>query len=275
MRFMKQWLLALGVVAPLALAQGTLEIIPLRHRTVDQVLPVLRPLLEPGGTLTGQSSQLIVRTNPRNLAEIKQALDAIDRPLRRLQISVRFDTTAGAERQDLEARGTVRSGDVTISNRRFPAERSEASVRVQEERSSLDERVDQRVQVLEGGRAFISTGQSRPVRQREVIRTPGRVVVQETTAMQDLATGFEVVPRLSGDMVFLDIAPQRETPGALPGSVQSQRVASSVSARLGEWFEIGGSSSAESRDERGILSTRRSGAAESRRVWVKVEEVRD
>src|SRR4051812_34334968 len=37
-----------------------LEIISLRHRTVEQVLPALRPLLEPGGTMTGQSNQLIV-----------------------------------------------------------------------------------------------------------------------------------------------------------------------------------------------------------------------
>jgi type II secretory pathway component GspD/PulD (secretin) len=275
MTLMKHLLLALAVAAPAALAQGTLEIIPLRHRTVEQVLPVLHPLLEPGGTLTGQSSQLIVRTSPRNLAEIKQALAAIDRPLRRLQILVRFDTAAGASREAIEARGTVRAGDATISNRRAPAQRSEASVRVEEQRSSLEERVDQRVQVLEGGRAFISTGQSRPLRQREVVRTPEGVVMRETTVMQDLATGFEVVPRVSGDRVFLDIAPQRETPGALPGSVQSQRVASTVSARLGEWFEIGGAASGASRDDRGVLSATRSSAEDSRRVWVKVEELRD
>jgi hypothetical protein len=188
---------------------------------------------------------------------------------------VRFDTASGAAREAIEARGTVRAGDAAISNRRVPSQRSEASVRLEGERSSLDERVDQRVQVLEGGHAIIASGQSRPLRQREVVRTPGGVVTRETTVMQDIATGFEVVPRLSGDRVFLDIAPQRETPGALPGSVQSQRVASTVSARLGEWFEIGGAASAASRDDRGIASAARSSAEDSRRVWVKVEEIRD
>src|SRR5256885_10971400 len=52
-----------------SLAQQALEIIPLRHRTLDQVLPALQPLVEPGGALTGQSGQLIVRTSPANLAE--------------------------------------------------------------------------------------------------------------------------------------------------------------------------------------------------------------
>jgi len=46
---MTRFLVLLLFLAPAALAQGTLEVIPLRHRTVEQVLPVLRPLLEPGG----------------------------------------------------------------------------------------------------------------------------------------------------------------------------------------------------------------------------------
>src|ERR1700752_1999939 len=79
------------VVASQASGQGALEIIALRHRTADQVLPALRPLMEPGATLTGQGTQLIVRTSPANLAELMRALEAIDRPSRRLQISVRYD----------------------------------------------------------------------------------------------------------------------------------------------------------------------------------------
>jgi type II secretory pathway component GspD/PulD (secretin) len=87
-----------------SLAQQALEIIPLRHRTVDQVLPVLQPLVEPGGALTGQSGQLIVRASPANLAEIKRALEAIDRPLRRLQISVRFEESEAVARASTCAR---------------------------------------------------------------------------------------------------------------------------------------------------------------------------
>src|SRR5687768_17297058 len=80
---------ALSAAAKLSSAQA-LEIIALRHRTPEQVLPALRPLLEPGATLSAHSNQLIIRTSPANLAEIRRALEAIDRPARRLQISVRF-----------------------------------------------------------------------------------------------------------------------------------------------------------------------------------------
>ena len=87
--------LALGLAITCAtghcLAQYSLEIIPLKHSTVEQVLPALRPLVEPGGTLAGQQGQLFLRTSPANVAEIRRALDVIDRPLRRLQISVRSE----------------------------------------------------------------------------------------------------------------------------------------------------------------------------------------
>jgi type II secretory pathway component GspD/PulD (secretin) len=260
---MRRFLLLLLCVAPGAFAQSTLEVISLRHRTADQVIPVLRPLLEPGGVLSGQFSQLFVRTSADNLAQIRAALDAIDQPARRLIISVRFDT----------ARDSARSGvqtDARISNRGSGAE-----IRIQDSSSSAGERVDQRIQVLEGGRALISSGESRPMRQRQVIQTPGGPVVQNTTVIQDASTGFEVVPRLSGSTVYLEIAPQREqfAPGP-SGAIQSERMASTVSGRLGEWIELGGASNASTRADSGILSSMERTATDSRRIWVKVEALR-
>lgn len=226
---------SLLVCASAAFAQAGLEVIDLRYRTAEQVLPVLRPLLEPGGVLTGQRSQLIVRTSAANLAELRRVLDSLDRPARRLAISVRFDSDASAAE-------TAVAVDARVSNRSAGVD-----VRATTSRSIDGERVDQRLQVMEGGRAHISAGGSRPLRMREGV------------VIQDIATVFEVVPRLAGDTVFLDIAPQRESAGAAPGSVQALRSASTVSARLGEWVELAGV---------------QRNAGESRRIWVKVDEVR-
>src|SRR6478735_9601175 len=81
----------LALASAASLGQGAIEVIPLRHRTAEQVIPVLQPLLAPGGALSGQYNQLIVRTSPENLAQIRQVLESIDKPSRRLMISVRFD----------------------------------------------------------------------------------------------------------------------------------------------------------------------------------------
>jgi hypothetical protein len=240
---------ALAVASGALSAQPALEIIPLRHRTVEQVLPALQPLVEPGGTLSGSRGQLFLRASPANVAEIKRALDAIDRPARRLQISVRFDDAEDRERRALGGSATVGSAGARVT------------VTAEESRRTSGERVDQRVQVVEGGRAFIFAGQSRP------LRVPG------STEIQDIESGFEVTPRLSGDRVVLEVAAQRETPGAHPGQVQGQRVATTVTTRLGEWVEVGGTGSQEARDDRGIGAARTTRATQSRRVWLKLEEL--
>jgi hypothetical protein len=233
LRYLVRLVLAalLGAVFNVAFAQQALEIIPLRHRTVEQVLPALQPLLEPGATLSGSRGQLFLRASAPNAEDIKRALAAIDRPAKRLQISVRLDDAVARERRDLQASGSVGSGGV-----RFSASAQDA-------RTSSGERIDQRLQVLEGSHAMILAGQSNDER--------------------GLASGFEVVPRLAGGGVSLEIAQQRETPGSRPGSVQGQHVGTTVHARLGEWVEIGGTGRAMSRDGRR--------ATESRRVWLKVE----
>lgn len=216
-----------------AWGQGTLEIIPLRHRTADQVIPSLRPLLEPGATLTGHGTQLIVRTSPGNLAELQQALGAIDRPARRLQISVRLE----------ESREGA-SGEVGASGR-ISERGSRIDIRADERETRASGRADQHIQVLEGGRATIFTG----------VQTPYR----------DLASGFYAVPRLVGDRVLVDILQQEESP------VRQQRLATTVSARLGEWFEVGGAVEGAAREDRGLASRSTAERTQSRRVWLKVE----
>jgi hypothetical protein len=55
--------------------------------------------------------------------------------------------------------------------------------------------------------------------------------------------------------------------------VQAQRIVTTVTARLGEWVELGGTVAAADRDDRGIASSSARRTSESRRTWVKVEEL--
>jgi len=189
------------------------------------------------------------------------ALQPADGTPRRLVILVRFDDAGEAARRDVGASGR-------ISNRG-----SDVELRAEDNRSSREERVDQRVQVIEGGRATLFIAQSRPVMQRQTIQTPAGAIGQQTIVVQEAVTGFQVTPRLSGDRVFLEIAPQSERLDSR-GGVEGQRLATSVVGRLGEWFEISSVVSREARDERGFASSSDTRASGVRRVWVKVEELR-
>jgi hypothetical protein len=88
------------------------------------------------------------------------------------------------------------------------------------------EQVAQRVQVLEGRPAVIYSNRSRPVRQR--IHTPAGVIPQEVTVVHDQATGFQVIPRLRGQAVELEIAAQ----------AGAAHTATTVQAEFGQWIRL-------------------------------------
>ena len=63
-----------GCAAAAHAQQIVLEVIPLHYRNAEEIIPVLEPLVARGGTISGLNNQLILRTTPDNLAEIKHVL---------------------------------------------------------------------------------------------------------------------------------------------------------------------------------------------------------
>ena len=263
-RFAMLLLAMLSVLASGGVQAQQMEIIPLRNRTAEELMPILRPRVEPGGALTGMQYQLILRASPNNVADIRRVISQLDVRQRRLQISVRQDADGSQE-----VRSASAGARVILSS---GASSASIDGRLQDDRRNTQDRVSQTVQVIEGGIATINVGQSVPVPSRLVTRTVNGVLVQDTTSYRDVGTGFQVQPRLAGDRVTLEINPQRDTPGP-GGTVNIQRAQTTVSGRLGEWMELGGSSMSESRSGSGILSSSAAERSDRRSVWVKVDEL--
>ena len=285
---MKRLFAVLLLLLPLlAAAQQEMEIIPLRHRTVDQVLPLLRPLLEPGAALSGMNNQLILRASRKNRDEIRQALAALDTPARSLRIVVSQNRDLEMRHSGAEAFGSVGNDNVriiqppsgavggTTGGGRVEIRRNGNVVggQVVDTRSARTAGAAQSVQVVEGGRAFINVGQSLPLPLRQVVLGPGGAVVTDTVVYRDIGQGFYAEPRVAGDRVTLEISPQFDTPGAGYGSVNTQRVSTTVSGRLGEWIELGSSGQQASGRERGNFSVGTTEVRDARSIWLKVEEV--
>lgn len=274
------------LLSAFAIAQQEMEIIPLKNRTVNQVMPVIRPLVEPGGALSGMNNQLILRASRKNREEIKQALAALDTPARQLVIRVTQNRDAAMNRSGAEAFGSVGNDNVRITQHPTGVASGGGTVvirrgdsvvggQVVETRSTRTASAAQSVQVVEGGRAFINVGQSIPLPMQQVVLGPGGAIVTNTTVYRDIGQGFYAEPRLAGDRVMLEISPQFDTPGnAGYGSVNTQRVSTTVSGRLGEWMELGGSGQQAAGTQRGNLSVGTSDVRDNRSIWLMVEEVR-
>ena len=281
---MRAWIPAILCGIPLwVMAQTEMEIIPLRHRTGEQVVPALQGLLEPGGTLSAFDKQLIIKTSRRNLEQLRQALSVMDRPLRRLRIRVSQSREVESHQQSTQVSGDVSFGRNVriIAPQAMPPETSRIEIRQgaavlrasgSEVQHSGEQLSTQSVQVLEGGRAMIRVGRSIPLLFRQLAYGPQGRVVTTSQVYHDVGQGFVAVPQLVGERVSLEISPVFDTPGG-GGQIETQRLSTTVSGRLGEWIELGGSQQQSDHQGRGLLGGERAAAQDNRSIWLQVEEL--
>jgi len=254
-------LMALGATA------AELVVIDLHNRTADELLPVIRPMAG-DAALSGADYKLFVRGTASDVARIREMLNVIDRAPQQLMISVRYSGTP--QSRDSDVRGAA-----SITDRN-----SEVVLNGHVVRSTASDNSISSVRVLEGNGAHISTGQSVPVI-GTILSTasngkhPARLSI--ATDYRELTSGFDVVPRVNGDRVVLEISTQQQRAGAsVSGTVTTQRTTSTLAGRLGEWIELGGvdSSFTEQRNSAGVAGGSRHTTTQSdqRIVAVKVEK---
>lgn len=261
----RQFLLFIaGVAAALAAFAQPLEIIQLRNRPAEQVIPIVRPMLDRDGAITGTGFQLMVRTSPANLAQIRQMVENLDRAARQLVIEVRRDSEAGGTRFDAQGNVSIGPGSTRASGSLSDSTRQSAQSGTQQLRTQ------------EGLPAFISAGTSQLVPQRTVRRTVNGTVIEETAVPRDISSGFYVTPRVNGGTVFLDVSTQRAdaNPALGPGGANVSRLSSTVSGRLGDWIELGGVNQSGGTESSGLLSRSSASANAVERVWLRVTEAR-
>lgn len=234
------WAVALLSVSLTSVADDIVKIITLKHRLAADLVPTLEPFVDEQGVLTAKDNKLIIRTSIRNFGQIRELVEQLDRPLMRLLIEVR-QPLAGSR----EARGM--SEQLSLSDKR-----AETELETQRTASRDQAATDQRIQVLEGHSAVIKSGQLVPMAKRQLRDSRAETVIEQ----QDVSSGFSVTPHLAGeDTVLLEIAPFSASLDSNGGGIiNRQQAFTTVSGKLGEWIEIGGTSSREQGQAR-IYST--------------------
>lgn len=270
-------LLAAMLSAATVAQSQSLETIPLQYRTAEELLPILQPLVPQDSVVTGTGNLLFVRADAATLRQLREALASLDRAPRQLLITVGQATTAQGNGASVRGSGTLGSGDVQVGVNRPPANGAGGQVVVRSGTVDDDMHNVSSVRALEGYETYVSLGQSRPFTSKTVtsgVHHPP--VVSQTTGFRDVQTGFYATPRISGDRVTLEISSrqQRLTDQTGVAPVTTGRITTTVSGRLGEWMQIGGSAGgADSRDS-GLVSWGTRSELTQYSAWVKVEEVR-
>lgn len=271
-------LLCLAGQRPAAAQDMVLEVIPLKHRPVSEVLPIIRPFVDKRGTVTGMNNQLIVRTTPANLEELRRILERIDAAARRLVVTVRFDAAdrGGTGRAEVAGEVGVGGDGKLTAGRPAPGTGDRVQITVRQTAARSEFADTQQIRVLEGNVAFIAVGQSIPIPERATTATGETTTTHDTIRYKDVTSGFYVLPRLSGDRgdrVTLEISPHK---AALSrhggGAIDVQQMHTTVATRLDEWIEIGAVTRNEQTGARGIVFSTADRSDRHGRIFLRVTE---
>ena len=248
-----------------AVADYPLEVIPLKHQTVEQMLPLLKPFVESDGTVTGMNGQLIIRTSPRNLEQLRAIIHKFDHAPRQLRIAVRQGGFTHLHRGSASAEGTVKGeqGSVTVGQ---PGDGID--LYLDDRRRSYSTDSERYIRATEGMPAFIQSGLSVPLISGG-LDPWGRLWVQQ--AYHDVTSGFYVTPWINGDQVTLEISPFRAEPAGTGQAFRIQNIDTRITGRLGEWITIGGTLLQRQGDQRGITRYGTGSVQSQQPVEVKVE----
>lgn len=263
----------LAWAGPVRVAHGQeLQVIDLDFRLAQDLLPILQPLVEPGGVLTGMDDVLFVRTSPENFEQIRAAVATLDRAPRQLLITVGQGTVRDLDAVRVEGSATIGNDDVQVGVNRPPDAASGADVTLRGRRQQADLHNVASVRALEGNETWIGAGQSVPISETVVQHGAGGVV-RETTTFRDVGTGFYATVRLSGDRVILDISARQQRYRPASGNIASQGATTTASGRLGEWFPLGGVTGSDASSSGGLLSQGQRSESTGYSLWVKVDEL--
>lgn len=250
-----------------------LEIIPLKHRLAVEVVPTIRPLLAPKDSLTYSNNQIILRTDAHTLAEVKKVLQTLDKPARNLLITVRNINQRDVEAQGYALSGRVRQGDSTAAVKGTDSYRTHVRTRQRNYSNRLNDTYQLRV--IEGQPAFILTGQVVPYRQRNYYGYPHYPSVHNSIIFRDISSGFQVLPRLKGRRVTLEIRPLNETLDVRgDGRTNVQRATTYISGQVGEWLTLGGADETFLQDSSGVVYRTGRDSRQQNVIQVKVELVK-
>lgn len=255
---------ALAVPSLTSADSTRIEQIPLKNRTAAELIPIVKPLVGNDGGISGQGYLLIIRASDARIADIRHLVSQLDTTARRFAITVEQinDNNRAQESLAADGRVVITNGNVGINGNIRSAKTGDRS----------GGSVQQFLLVTEGQSGFIQLGQRIPEEQRLWL-SPGlggsAVRSQEWI---DIATGFNVTPRLSADnVVQLEIQSKNESLKSNSSrTINAQSMATTVSVPLNEWVTLASSGEATTSSGRGTVHRTQSRENDSWVVRIKV-----
>lgn len=256
------------------------RVIQLKHRPANEVIPLIRPLLGPDDVLSGMDFRLIIRTSDSNLKEVERILAQVDVARQQLRITMEQAVAGDRATTSQSVTGTTQIGDrarITLpakppENGGLVVQKNGLRYEATRRTSTAGSVTTQTVMTQDGQRAYIRVGQSVP-HVRKILALSGRqLVLAQDIELQDVSTGFDVLPRVHGDRVLVEITPRLSSlRNPATGLADFQELSTTVETKLGEWLDLGEIMGNRGEVERAILESANTSAGERRTVRIRIE----
>jgi len=272
--------LLLLLVSMNAWSDMLIETIQLHNRSADEVIPIVEPMLDEEGSLTGTGYKLIIKSTPSNITQIRTLIEEIDINPRNLKISVSYRDQSNQNDRggsvSVKTKGEIGSveignpdnqqdGNLTVTG---DNDKVKFDARIYETKAKNNKTDIQTMSVTEGYWGTISMGQSIPYAQRHRNRDG---TVTETIQYKKIMTGFRIKPRTNGNNVTLTIQQQRQNRVDNGLAIDSSELETVVTGKLGQWIYIGGTDHSKNLSQSGYTYSTRIRSTDVNQVWIKVE----
>ncbi len=268
-----------------SLAASELDIIDLNNRPAEEIIPLIRPMLNADESLTGRGFQLILKADSARQKQIRTLVSKLDRAAEQLMISVFQGSERDQQALGLDAGIRYQNGDTTIriGNNSTPAQgvgvtvnkrNLQASGKVFGTNTRMQDNPVYRLRITAGSTGYIETGKSIPYFSGQVYQRNGQNITESSVAYKDVTSGFYVRPRVNGNQVILDISPYRESLDASgAGAINTRRAATTIRGALGQWIPLGGTTGQIKHSSGQTGKSYSTQDRYSENIWIKAERV--
>lgn len=252
MRNTRFGLLLVGLLATCAAAASSIEVIQLRYRTAEELLPLVRPHLSQGSSATGAADRIIVRVQQSEIAELRSLLNELDQPPRAILVTVRRGSAASSGSSGFGVGGDARTG---------------GRVRVYSSEAASNQQSERQIRGLEGRPLRIDTRTLLPMRETVAWLGTDTSGIAERTSFVELDGGLYALPRLVNGRVEIDLAVQDR---AADEPLGTRSVVTTVSGPTGEWIPFASIDDTARSDDRGLIHRSERARRTADTLWIRV-----
>lgn len=269
-----RFLLVICLLVPGTVQAASLVTLQLHNRPATEVIPIIEPMLAPGDVITGHGYKIFLRASAQTVADVKAMLEALDNAPKMLRISVFQGSRQSLKRLDIS--GSLRidgsDGGVSIGNPDssgagsidYSSGDTRAGVDATRQNQDREGGPLHQVRVAEGNEAFIQTGARVPYYGGD-----------DGTVLQNVTTGFYVLPRIHGNRVTLEVRPFKNSLSkSHSGTIDTQSANTTLHGGIGKWLQVGGVSEHSSYTQSGNATYSSGSSNREDSIWIRADLLR-